>query len=135
MTARTSRWPHRARRRPSFCLLACVVGALTIGFCAPLAAETVLITGANSGLGLEFSKQYAAKGWTVIATHRRDEIPQTLAELSSMHANVRVEKMDVTNHEQVSALAQKLRGEPIDVLINNAGLRCLCDWMEKLSRS
>ena len=40
-----------------------------------VSAETVLITGANSGLGLEFTKQYAAKGWTVIATHRRREIP------------------------------------------------------------
>ena len=57
-------------------------------------AQTVLITGANSGLGLEFSKQYAAKGWNVIATHRRDEVPDTLADLMSDYENVRVEKMD-----------------------------------------
>ncbi len=131
----TRLWLHLAVCRPSIRLLAFIVCALTIGFCAPLQAETVLITGANSGLGLEFSKQYAEKGWTVIATHRRDEVPQTLAELSSMHANVRVEKMDVTDYEQVSALAEKLRGEPIDVLINNAGLRCLCDWMDATDTS
>src|SRR5262249_1114902 len=41
-------------------------------------AQTVMITGANSGIGLEFAKQYAAKGWTVIATHRRSETPETL---------------------------------------------------------
>ncbi len=34
-------------------------------------AQTVLITGSNRGIGLEFAKQYADKGWTVIATHRR----------------------------------------------------------------
>ena len=42
------------------------------------AADTVLITGSNSGIGLEFAREYAAKGWTVIATHRRDTIPNTL---------------------------------------------------------
>jgi len=46
-------------------------------------AETVLITGSNQGIGLEFAKEYAAKGWTVIATHRRDMIPEELARLRS----------------------------------------------------
>jgi NAD(P)-dependent dehydrogenase (short-subunit alcohol dehydrogenase family) len=85
-------------------------------------AETVLITGANSGLGLEFTKQYAAKGWNVIATHRRPEMPDTLAELVVKHPNVRVETLDVTSLEQARSLAQKLKGVPIDVLINNAGV-------------
>lgn len=98
-------------------------------------AETVLITGANSGLGLEFSKQYAAMGWTVIATHRRETIPDTLAELSSSYDNVRVETMDVTVEEQVFGLAEKLRGQPIDVLLNNAGIRCFCDWMDATDTS
>jgi NAD(P)-dependent dehydrogenase (short-subunit alcohol dehydrogenase family) len=93
------------------------------------AAETVLITGANSGLGLEFAKQYAAKGWTVYATHRRDTTPQELAQLAAAHPNVRVEQMDVTSQEQVSGLARRLRGEPLDVLINNAGVFSLGDWM------
>ncbi len=107
-----------------------VVGVLMLGLAGGAAAETVLITGSNSGLGLEFSKQYAAKGWTVIATHRRDTIPDTLAELSSEYDNVRVEKMDVTSEEQVFGLAEKLRGQPIDVLINNAGIFCFCDWLD-----
>jgi NAD(P)-dependent dehydrogenase (short-subunit alcohol dehydrogenase family) len=85
-------------------------------------AETVLITGANSGIGLEFTKQYAAKGWTVIATHRREGTPETLAEVVADHPNVRVETLDVTNVEQARALAAKLADTPIDVLINNAGV-------------
>jgi NAD(P)-dependent dehydrogenase (short-subunit alcohol dehydrogenase family) len=85
-------------------------------------AETVLITGANRGIGLEFAKQYAARGWTVIATHRRDQTPVTLAELAVQHSRVRVEQMDVTDHAQIDALAAELAGTAIDVLINNAGI-------------
>ena len=86
------------------------------------AADTVLITGANSGLGLEFVKQYAAKGWSVIATHRRDALPESLALVVAEHPNVRVERMDVASIAEVHALAAKLDGLAIDVLINNAGI-------------
>jgi NAD(P)-dependent dehydrogenase (short-subunit alcohol dehydrogenase family) len=91
---------------------------------APVAsfAQTVLITGANSGIGLEFAKQYAVKGWTVIATHRRATAPHTLAELAAKYPKVRIEKLDVTDVEQVNGLAMKLATVPIDVLINNAGV-------------
>jgi NAD(P)-dependent dehydrogenase (short-subunit alcohol dehydrogenase family) len=85
-------------------------------------ADTVLITGANSGIGLEFAKQYAQAGWTVYATHRRDTTPATLKDLSAKYANVHVERMDVTSHDEVYALAAKLKNVPIDVLINNAGV-------------
>jgi len=85
-------------------------------------AETVFITGANSGIGLEFATQYAAAGWTVIATHRRSEIPDTLADLMADYPNVRVETLDVTDQAQATALAAKLADVPIDVLINNAGV-------------
>jgi NAD(P)-dependent dehydrogenase (short-subunit alcohol dehydrogenase family) len=93
-------------------------------------ADTVLITGANSGLGLELTKQYAAKGWTVIATHRRDGMPESLAAVVAAHPKVRVERMDVASREEIAALAAKLAGEPIDVLINNAGIyadRSICN--------
>lgn len=91
---------------------------------APLVAnaQTVLITGANSGIGLEFAKQYTARGWTVIATHRRSELPATLAELSRKYKTLRIERVDVTLPEQVQALAARLANVPIDVLINNAGV-------------
>ena len=86
-------------------------------------AETVLITGANQGIGLEFAKEYAARGWTVIATHRRTSTPEELATLAAKYPKtVRVERMDVTDAAQIEALGVKLRGVPIDVLLNNAGL-------------
>ncbi len=100
-----------------------IAGALALlSWAAGAQAATVFITGANSGIGLEFAKEYAAKGWSVIATHRHDDTPDTLKELAAQHKNVRVEKMDVTSPDQIHALAQKLKGTPIDVLINNAGV-------------
>ncbi|MEJ0038169.1 MAG: SDR family oxidoreductase [Gammaproteobacteria bacterium] len=85
-------------------------------------AETVLITGANSGIGLEFTKQFAAKGWTVIATHRRSSPPPSLAEVAAKFPRVRIETLDVTDETQVRGVAKKLENVPIDVLINNAGV-------------
>ena len=86
-------------------------------------AETVLITGSNQGIGLEFAKQYAARGWTVIATHRHSTTPESLAALQKQYPKtVRVEKMDVTRQDQINALAAKMKGEPIDILLNNAAL-------------
>jgi NAD(P)-dependent dehydrogenase (short-subunit alcohol dehydrogenase family) len=100
--------------------LAAILG---LAAASPVAADTVLITGANSGLGLEFAKQYAALGWNVIATHRRSSVPETLAPLVAEHPDtVRVERMDVASIQEVEALAAKLEGVAIDVLINNAGV-------------
>jgi NAD(P)-dependent dehydrogenase (short-subunit alcohol dehydrogenase family) len=86
------------------------------------AADTVLITGANQGIGLEFAKEYAARGWTVIATHRRPTTPAELAVLAAKYPKVRIERLDVTDAAQIEALGKKLKGVPIDVLLNNAGL-------------
>jgi NAD(P)-dependent dehydrogenase (short-subunit alcohol dehydrogenase family) len=83
-------------------------------------AQTVMITGANSGLGLELARQYAKSGWQVIAVHRRDSTPQTLVDLGKKYPNVRAERMNVANEAEVHALARKLKDVPIDVLINNA---------------
>jgi len=105
--------------------LCALVLLLVTALAAPRAAqaETVLITGSNQGIGLEFAKEYAAKGWTVIATHRRDSTPNELATLQQQYpTRVRVERMDVTDPGQIKALALKLKGQPIDVLLNNAAL-------------
>jgi NAD(P)-dependent dehydrogenase (short-subunit alcohol dehydrogenase family) len=98
--------------------------ALIAVLCAPLTAmaDTVMITGANSGIGLEFARQYAALGWTVIVTHRRAEPPKSLTDLKARYGKVRIESLDVTNLNQAQKLAAKLAGVPIDVLINNAGI-------------
>jgi NAD(P)-dependent dehydrogenase (short-subunit alcohol dehydrogenase family) len=97
--------------------------ALALGGTARHAlADTVLITGANQGIGLEFAKQYAARGWTVIATHRRPTTPDELAQLAAKYPKVRIERLDVTDAAQIEALGVKLKGVPIDILLSNAGL-------------
>ena len=90
--------------------------ALIISFAAlPCAfGATVLITGANSGIGLEFTKEYIARGWTVIATHRRAETPPSLAEIAAKSKNLRIERLDVTKPDDAKALATKLADVPID---------------------
>ena len=102
------------------------IGALALiaAMCTPITAtaDTVMITGANSGIGLEFARQYAALGWTVIATHRRAEPPKSLTDLKARYAKVRIESLDVTSVDQAQKLAAKLVDMPIDVLINNAGV-------------
>ena len=63
---------------------------------------TALITGAGRGLGKELARQYAADGWTVIGTERRD--------------------MDMNNRQQIRGYSQRLQGQPIDLLFCNAGI-------------
>jgi NAD(P)-dependent dehydrogenase (short-subunit alcohol dehydrogenase family) len=78
---------------------------------------TVLVTGANRGLGLEFARQYAADGWHVIACCRD---PREAPELKKLKAEVHA--LDVTSQDAIDQLAQALKGKPIDVLLNNAGM-------------
>lgn len=80
---------------------------------------TCLITGANRGIGLEFVRQYAADGWSVIATCRR---PTHADELKGCTGSIEVHPLDVTDFAQVESLAHALKGKTIDLLINNAGI-------------
>ncbi len=86
------------------------------------APETVLITGANRGIGLEFATQFAARGWNVIATTRRPAEATALNALAKARPNVTVEALDITSADSVAALAARYRDRPIDVLVNNAAL-------------
>ncbi|MCB5189984.1 SDR family oxidoreductase [Methylobacillus arboreus] len=83
----------------------------------------VLITGANRGLGLEFTKQYAEAGWNVLACCRSPEDAEELLQLASRFKDlVSVHKLNVGNFHQVDELAASLADQAIDVLINNAGI-------------
>lgn len=83
---------------------------------SPWAGRTVLVTGANRGLGLEFARQLTAAGATVIGTARH---PAEAKELAALGAHI--EPLDVTDPAGVAELARRLDGVKLDALLNNAG--------------
>lgn len=84
--------------------------------------KTVLITGANRGLGLEFAKQLSAQGMQVIASCRQPEGAGELHALAKDRKNLRLAKLDVSDDGNLLALAKELKNCPLDWLINNAGI-------------
>jgi len=84
-------------------------------------APTVLITGSNRGIGLEFVRQYSALGWNIIATCRRPAEADVLNGLAGEYPQIKVEQLDVLRHDMIDSLARKYRKQPVDVLLNNAG--------------
>ncbi len=87
----------------------------------PAMSSTVMITGANRGLGLEFARQYAAAGWRVLATYRNPADSAELLEISGQ-GHVAAFQLDVSDFDAIAALADELADESIDVFLNNAGL-------------
>lgn len=79
--------------------------------------KTVLITGANRGIGLSLVKNYLAQGWQVHATYRSEKSSQDLLELEG--DNLTCHPLDVTDYQGLSEFANALPA--LDVLINNAG--------------
>ena len=83
----------------------------------------VLITGSNRGIGLEFTKQYLERGWTVIATARKPEKAEDLRQLGIQYPErLSIYQLDVTDNERIDELAKELEDQPIDLLLNNAGI-------------
>ncbi|MDX2143352.1 MAG: SDR family oxidoreductase [Rhodospirillaceae bacterium] len=82
---------------------------------------TVLITGANRGLGFGFSQIYLRDGWSVIAAVRDPAGATDLHDLAKAHpGRLAVEKCDLADFATLEALGRKLKGTPIDVLLGNA---------------
>ncbi|WP_251031690.1 SDR family NAD(P)-dependent oxidoreductase [Paraburkholderia strydomiana] len=85
----------------------------------------VLITGASSGFGEEFARQYAAQGHSLVLVARRLDRLQTLAESlrQAYGVNVLVEQVDLSDVHAIGQLHSRLRdrGLAVDILINNAG--------------
>jgi len=77
---------------------------------------TVLITGANRGLGLEFARQYSADGWNVIGTARQPGDAAELKEIERVH----VEQLEMRDLEAVTSFGSRV-GERLDLFIANAG--------------
>lgn len=99
-------------------LFLCLVGSLSVNAFAADSKGTVLITGANRGIGLALARNFSDAGFTVIGTARD---PEEATELKETGA--RLEQLDVTDQASVDAMAQRLADTRIDILINNAGIK------------
>ncbi|CAB4876082.1 unannotated protein [freshwater metagenome] len=95
---------------------------------------TACITGANRGIGLELSRQYLDAGWDVIATARNLDALDDLTDLAQEHPNLRIEQLDLGDQASVSAFADRLGNQPIDLLINNAGIFGPLPFVENIQK-
>ncbi len=84
--------------------------------------STILITGANRGIGLALTEQFAADGWQVLACCRNPAAAEQLQALSDQNRSVEIHGLDVTDYHQMSVLAGQLANRPIDILLSNAGI-------------
>ncbi len=96
--------------------------------------SSILITGSNRGLGLEWTRQYAEAGWRVYATCRDPEQAEALAVLAGDYAGLSIHRLDVTRSDQVQQLAAELAGCSLDILLNNAGVYFERWGQDKLGR-
>lgn len=99
-------------------LLLGLVSVISVETFAADSKGTVFITGANRGIGLSLAQNFTEAGYTVIGTARKPEQATALKETGA-----RVEQLDVTDQASVDAMAQRMAETPIDILINNAGIK------------
>ena len=83
--------------------------------------ETVVISGANRGIGFELTRRFAASGCRVFAGCRTPDQATRLTELAK-NADIEIRTLDVTSADNVEALRAELYGQTVDILINNAGI-------------
>jgi len=80
---------------------------------------TVLITGCDTGLGVELARQYAADGHRVIAACLD---PSSAKETAGIRGNIELVKLDVTDHAAIETLSRRFSADAVDILLNNAGI-------------
>lgn len=84
--------------------------------------NTVLITGSNRGIGLEFCRQYLQDGWRVYATCRLPDAATELQSLARESANISLHQLDLRDWSAIDRLAVELADIKLDILLNNAGI-------------
>ncbi|MCR5581753.1 MAG: SDR family oxidoreductase [Pseudobutyrivibrio sp.] len=90
--------------------------------------KTALITGATSGIGMEFARQLAARGYRLIVTGRREDRLQALKE--ELDVPVDIITGDLSKKKECFELLDKVKDEDIDVFINNAGFGLAGSFLE-----
>ncbi len=103
---------------------ACLTMAISLAAHAGLASgkTTVLITGANRGIGLEYVRQIVVRDWNIIAAVRDPAQATELQALAKAHPQLVIEQLDVANHQAIEALAARYKEQPIDILLLNAAI-------------
>jgi NAD(P)-dependent dehydrogenase (short-subunit alcohol dehydrogenase family) len=96
-----------------------------------MTSRSVLVTGANRGIGLEHVRRYLARGFRVFAGVRNPARAAALTGLPAAAGHLTVLPVDVTSGESVQAAVAALRGVPLDVLVNNAGTYGPVGWSEE----
>jgi NAD(P)-dependent dehydrogenase (short-subunit alcohol dehydrogenase family) len=89
---------------------------------------TILITGSNRGIGLELTRQYAQDGWRVFATCRHPAEADQLRQLAGLYPSISIHRLDITVVEDIKAITLELKGTPLDILYNNAGIFLEADY-------
>ncbi|WP_163832879.1 SDR family oxidoreductase [Spartinivicinus ruber] len=84
--------------------------------------HTILVTGANRGLGLEAVKQYSEDGWQVVATCRTPDTATELNQLAQQSSSITVYPLDMNDLGSMTSLASQLDQQAIDLLWCNAGV-------------
>jgi len=84
--------------------------------------HTVLITGASTGIGLEFVRQYAQDNYNVFAAYFPMAQTEELQKVAQKFGHVHLIALDVTKENQIIETALQLKNQSIDILINNAGI-------------